>query len=460
MMESRVRFLCALVAVGLMAGCHTAKPAASTSSAAAKSPAAAVAKGPLTYEMAREGLPSNKIWKSQITFGDINGDGFPDLGLVSRLADGPYVYINDGKGHWKDASEGLPRETFCGGGVAFSDVNKDGKMDIAIADHCKGVYVYLGDGAGHWKLSSSGLPTIGCEDVAIGDFNNDGCPDLVVVAAQEEGVRAFQGDCKGTWREHSEGLPPTEWGNAVAVGDIDGDGNADIAAAYALGPRVWLGNGKGSFKETSEGLPAPDVHGLYMFGIALGDINGDGKLDIAVSSAIPGIEVFLWDNGKWKASNNGLPPMNALGVALGDLNNDGKMDLVVAGKTNLEEIGGVYGVFPFLGDGQGNWKLDDTTGLPTTGRERTWGAGLADVNRDGVLDIGVAFGDVLSPTYHSGKKKEMDVKPEGKGKKKKGDKAEKADPAQKDAKAAEAKDRGPERGRFGEIDVWLGHINN
>ena len=70
----------------------------------------------------------------------------------------------------------------------------------------------------------------------------------------------------------------------------------------------------------------------------------------------------------------------------------------MVGKTNLDEIGGVYGVFPFLGDGTGKWTLVDNTGLPPTGRERTWGVGLADINNDGVLDIGVAFGDVLSPT--------------------------------------------------------------
>jgi len=139
--------------------------------------------------------------------------------------------------------------------------------------------------------------------------------------------------------------------------------------------------------------------------------------------------------------------MNALGVALGDLNNDGKLDLVAVGKTNLEEIGGVYGVFPFLGDGTGNWKLIDNTGLPTTGRERTWGVGLADINRDGVLDIGVAFGDVLSPTWRSGAAQKA-----GEAAKRKGKEGKEAKPAPKE------KPKPPERGMFGAIEVWRGEI--
>jgi hypothetical protein len=63
----------------------------------------------------------------------------------------PAAFVGDGKGNWKDASNGLPRENFCGGGMAFGDANKDGKMDVAIADHCRGAYVFLGDGAGNWK---------------------------------------------------------------------------------------------------------------------------------------------------------------------------------------------------------------------------------------------------------------------------------------------------------------------
>lgn len=425
--------------LSLVAGCASlgagAKPGETTLAKGTKTVAS-----PIHYTPAREGLPQTRIWKTQFAFGDVNGDGFADFGVVSRLADGPWIFVGDGKGNWKAFANGLPREPFCGGGMDFADINKDGKMDVVIADHCKGVFAFFGDGEGNWREASSGLPSIGAEDVAAGDFDGDGCIDLASVAAQEEGVRAFRGNCKGVWKESSDGLSITDWGNAIEMKDVNGDGKLDVIAAYSGGPRVWLGNGKGGWEEASTGLPAPEIHGLF-WGIAAGDLNGDGKLDVVSGSQMPpqpvgcgaagapvctagGVEAWLQQaDGTWVGANAGLLPMNALGVAIGDLNNDGHADIVAAGKRALNEIGGVYGVFPFLGDGKGNWTPVEESGLPAAGRERTWGVGLADIDRDGVLDVGVAFGDVVSAGWRSGSQ----------------------------GKAAE-------RGKFGSLEVWRGSL--
>lgn len=351
----------------------------------------------LKYVEADHGLPQTAMWKSHIAFADVNGDGLPDLGAVTRLANGPWIFASDGKGNWLPAADGLPRTTFCGGGMAFGDINQDGAIDVVIACHCNGLSVYWGDGHGHWT-AVPGAPKIRSEDIAMADFDQDGCLDLAL-ATSDVGVQALKGDCKGGFTDSSQGLSREEWANSVALRDMDGDGHLDIAAAYSAGPRVWLGDGTGSWRDASDGLPAPSVHGLY-WGLAVADVNGDGKLDLATGATIGGAQVFLQEGGQtalhWRNSSDGIITLSAMGVALGDLNNDGHVDLVAAGKTDLQNLGGVHGLFPFLGDGAGHWRLVTNTGLPPTGRERPWGVSLADIDRDGVLDIGVAYGDVLS----------------------------------------------------------------
>jgi len=76
--------------------------------------------------------------------------------------------------------------------------------------------------------------------------------------------------------------------------------------------------------------------------------------------------------------------------------------------------------------------------------EKSWGVGLADIDKDGVLDIGVAFGDVLSPKWRSGPTTKIAEKG-------------KEDDKKKDEKPAERKS--PERGMFGSINVWRGELH-
>src|SRR5262245_26466211 len=91
-----------VLAVGL-AGCGMFKqePAAATKG---QPMAAAIKPAPMSYVQDGNGLPTSRIWKSQMAFGDVNGDGYPDLGAISRLADGPWIFVTDGQGNWKDAS--------------------------------------------------------------------------------------------------------------------------------------------------------------------------------------------------------------------------------------------------------------------------------------------------------------------------------------------------------------------
>jgi hypothetical protein len=364
----------------------------------------------LTWTLAAKGLPEDGIWKSTPVFADVNGDGFLDLGTIPRLGKGARVWLGNGKGTWQDASDGLGLPLSCGGGVAFGDINKDGHPDLAVADHCAGVFVYLGDGRGHWKATTQAMnpeasqhqssdeteqnELIGAEDIAIGDVNEDGYPDLVVASkGLQGGITVYFGDGSGkSWKEaKDDGLPKSGWANKILLRDINGDGHLDIIASYYEGPRVWRGDGKGHWQDYSRGLPVSTAGGLYR-GLAVGDVNEDGRLDLAVANIRTGPEIYLQTkDGAWQRTPALRSSIKggATALALGDLDGDGHLDLVVGGSQSFTAQ---YGLFVFRGDGKAQW-TQLRTNLPLDGLSFIWGVTLADVNGNGEPDLAVTTGD-------------------------------------------------------------------
>lgn len=357
------------------------------------------------------GLPHSGMWKCDPVFTDVNGDGIMDVAAVARKSNGPHVWLGDGHGSWTDSSQGLNvGVTSCGGGLSIADVNGDGYLDVVQADHCHGVFVYLGDGQGQWKNVIRGmyprelvrpdedpLPYIGSEDVDVGDVNGDGLVDLVTVATDAGGINVYLGDGSGeNWTRLASSLPTKGNANRVMFSDVDGDGALDLIASYAPGPRVWRGDGKGGWTEASKGLPEPVIYGLYR-GLAVGDVNEDGWLDLVAANWIDGPEAYLrQEDGSWVKTPEVFPELlgGAVGVALGDVDGDGHLDLVVSGRLS-EDVGFVYGVFLLLGDGRGNWTWSRGNGLLDTGLAFTWGVALGDIDANGILDIAAGSGGIV-----------------------------------------------------------------
>ena len=139
-----------------------------------------------------EGLPNAEQWKCNPAFGDVNGDGFMDIAAISRKGNGARVWINRGAQSWEDASAGLYRDGSCGGGVDFADINKDGYLDLAVADHCRGLFVYTGNGQGSWALVSKGkFPDMPANDLVLDDFNGDDHVDICACSSADSGIRLF-----------------------------------------------------------------------------------------------------------------------------------------------------------------------------------------------------------------------------------------------------------------------------
>lgn len=266
--------------------------------------------------------------------------------------------------------------------VVTADFNNDGKLDLATANAGSNTLsVLLGNGAGGFgatqQFPAGSSRAVDPLSLVAADFNNDGRPDLVTANDGSENQSILFGNGDGTFE--TGGL--YNYGLSMAAGNFDGDANMDLVISgyddlsYSGFIQVMLGNGQGGFT-----YPARYqlVDGLKSV-LAVGDINGDGKLD-AVMVIAGGNGWALIGNGDgtfltpdpWYLGELSVGP-GARDVALADFTGDGKLDVVVAG----EDVN----IMPGHGDG--------TFGPPgshsASGNAQT-GVAVADFDGDGKFD--------------------------------------------------------------------------
>ena len=271
------------------------------------------------------------------------------------------------------------------------DFNRDGKLDLAVANNTgNNVSVFLGNGDGTFRAPVSyGTGTNPTSGTVVGDFRGDGNLDLVVANNGSNNVSVLLGNGDGTFQpavNYDTGSNPT-W---VAVGDFNRDGKLDLVVADQNCPSgppcppgfvsILLGNGDGTFQarvdyQTPQGGEAPN-------GVAIGDFNNDGFLDLAVADGSDQVSVLLGNgDGTFQSGVNYAGGPNCAAIATADFNKDGQLDLVVANNGGSASI--------LLGNGDGTFQahVDYSTG------SFPWGTiGIADFNEDGNLDFAVANG--------------------------------------------------------------------
>jgi hypothetical protein len=274
-----------------------------------------------------------------VAIGDLNGDGHPDLAVAD--AKGISVLFGRGDGSFQPAIN--YRVQGEAQAVAIGDLNGDGHPDLATVNLVGNVSVLLGRGDGSFKSADyyrvrTALPLGGLTlSLAIGDLNHDGHPDLVVGGlAPAALVLLGRGD--GTLRHAISSASHSVYRSSagVAIGDLNGDGHPDLAVTgLAPGPNrlrrgdvsVLFGRGDG----TSRRAVNYRIHGTG-YSVAIGDLNGDGHVDLAVTTSAPdGVSVLLGrGNGRFQRPINYRIHGFSGSVAIGDLNGDGQPDLATA----------------------------------------------------------------------------------------------------------------------------------
>lgn len=215
--------------------------------------------------------------------------------------------------------------------------------------------------------------------VAVGDFNNDGIPDLVTANYTGDNISVLLGNGNGSFqsaKNYTAGSFPI----SVAVGDFNNDGNLDVAVANNGNNKpggnlaIMFGKGDGTFQApvnySTQGSP---------FYVAVADLNGDGNLDVVLAAHGAPVQVFLnTGNGTFGSPGLYSAQSNPQSVAIADFNGDGIPDLAVANsQSNTVSI--------LLGNGDGTFKtaVNDTVGTSPAV------IGTGDFNADGKIDLAV-----------------------------------------------------------------------
>jgi hypothetical protein len=289
-----------------------------------------------------------------VATGLFNADSFLDVAVANAGASTISVLLGTGNGNFTVGS--TPATGTGPAGLASADFNNDGKADLASANlTVNTVSVLLGNGDGTFGTHNDFATGTGPVAVAYGVFTSNGIEDLVTANSSAKTISVLLGNGDGTFQKHTDftvGTTPM----AVAVGSLRNNGILDLAVADFGSNQVsiLLGTGTGSF-----GAQTTFTTGFEPSGIALGDFNGDGKLDIATANN--GTVSVLLGNGdgtfqKHQDFSAGAPGTcspavcGSTDIAVGDFNGDGKLDVVVSNSVGNVDPGTAS---VLLGNGDG-----------------------------------------------------------------------------------------------------------
>ena len=282
----------------------------------------------------------------------------------------------------------------------MADVDRDGDLDIVVAREFEPAILLINDGTGRFTDERTRLPQVvrDYEDIAVADFDRDGDLDVVLVAEDDlPGVtpatkhQFYLNDGSGRFSDASSRIAVRTEANAVAAGDLDGDGDVDLVLGNAGPETVLLNDGTGRFAESSGAIPSS---GDVTQDVVLGDVDGDGDLDLVIANESGGPNVLLLNDGRARFTGTAprlpmRPTTEATrNASLADMDGDGDLDLVFA---NVIFAGGDPQARLLRNLGGGRFEDVTITQLPSAVQGHI-DLEFADIDSDGDPDLlGTSF---------------------------------------------------------------------
>ncbi|WP_299016960.1 VCBS repeat-containing protein [uncultured Photobacterium sp.] len=316
-----------------------------------------------------------------VALGDVNGDGFLDIVQANAYNEPNYIFLNDGTGKFTDSGQRLGKNHTTS--IALGDMNGDGHLDIVagnsarFSDDGNVNYIYFNDGRGNFTDIKGVSGNNNTASIALGDMNGDSYLDIVEGNSGKAHDKIYINDGQGKMTHIATPYGTDKNTKSIALGDMNEDGYLDVFVGNIGGASVkdyvLLNDGKGNLRDSGQKLGGGSTH-TSSYG--LGDVNGDGHLDIVPSNSD---RAYLNDGkGKFTYSEQKMSHRTYMETVLGDIDNDGDLDIATA-QSSIAAI--------MINDGTGNFldgqKIEGTSSYNNK-------SALGDLDNDGDLDLLIA----------------------------------------------------------------------